>query len=198
MREIDIWWPAGQGPSEAVLELGARIGARGGARAAAGWREHQPETMIAYAHGFRHDLWWEFPLQASFQWQALTNRMHPAFCQQRLQRLAGLFDLTRLLERRVDLLTPAERVRANLAVALLPQPDVLVWEEPFAELDPQQWLRACRSLRRLCRTDGLTVIMVAQEEIRHECEDETWVLRAGNGRSFGTAGRRPAAGGAGA
>jgi hypothetical protein len=81
MREIDIWWPAGQGPSEAVLELGARIGARGGARAVAGWREHQPETTIAYAHGFRHDLWWEFPLQASFQWQALTNRMHPAFCQ---------------------------------------------------------------------------------------------------------------------
>ena len=174
-RQVGLWTPPGQRPGEGVLALAAEAGAQGGARALARWlapatdgAQHQLGagerlTSVGYAHGERHDLWWEFQLSASFRWQAHMNRMNPAFARQRIARLAGLFGLTDLMNRRVETLSARELARANLAVALLPQPDLLVWEEPFCALPGPEWMQLCRTVRRLCRTDGLTVIMVAEQ-----------------------------------
>jgi ABC-type taurine transport system ATPase subunit len=178
-RQVGIWAPPGQRPGDDVLALAAEAGALGGARALARWLGAPgvapgSTDAVAYVHGERHDLWWEFQLSASFRWQAHIHRMNPAFAAQRLTRLAGYFGLTDLMTRRVESLSPGELARANLAVALLPQPHLLVWEEPFRSLPGPDWMQLCRSVRRLCRTEGLTVIMVAEaHETANDMEDIT-------------------------
>jgi ABC-type uncharacterized transport system ATPase subunit len=182
-RQVGIWAPPGQQPGEAVVALAAEAGALGGARALA---RFSADATVGYAHGERHDLWWEFQLSASFRWQAHINRMNPAFARQRIARLAGLFGLTDLLSRRVESLDAGELARANLAVALLPQPDLLVWEEPFRTLPGSEWMQLCRTVRRLCRTDGLTVIMVAEENHDDAAKEETtddWLHQTGSDHS---------------
>lgn len=179
-RQVGIWTPPGQQPGAGVLALAAEAGAMGGARAL---ERFEADAVVGYAHGERHDLWWEFQLSASFRWQAHIHRMNPAFARQRLTRLAGLFNLTDLLNRRVESLSAGELARANLAVALLPQPDLLIWEEPFRTLPGQEWLQLCRTVRRLCRTDGLTVIMVAEEHPKAEHMEEAnddWLYQTGS------------------
>ncbi|HYF93749.1 MAG TPA: hypothetical protein VD969_16155 [Symbiobacteriaceae bacterium] len=196
-RKIDIWTPPGQEPSAGALGLAAAVGALGGAAAVARWQAVNPATALGYAHGVRHDLWWEFNLAASFEWQARVSRLHPIFWRQRLARLAGLFNLVPLLERPVESLTPAERARANLAVALLPQPDLLVWEEPFRALPGRERMQLCRIVRRLCRTEGLTVVMAVtlKEDGLDGREDESWIGHSYHGRRPGPARRRAAASG---
>lgn len=194
-RQVGIWAPPGQRPGEGVLALAAEAGARGGARALARWQSPSTDgvapaetasgriTSVGYAHGERHDLWWEFQLSASFRWQAHINRMNPAFARQRMTRLAGLFGLTELLSRRVESLSAGELARANLAVALLPQPDLLIWEEPFRTLPGPEWMQLCRIVRRLCRTDGLTVVMVAEEHhdaAHREDAYDDWLYQTGS------------------
>ena len=197
-RQVGIWTPPGQRPSAGALGLAAMAGALGGARALARWQAEHPEAAAGYAHGERHDLWWEFDLSASFKWQAHVSRLNPLYGQQRLLKLARLFALTDLLGRPVESLTPGEQARANLAVALLPQPDLLVWEEPFRTMPGREWMQLCRIVRRLCRTEGLTVIMVAalKEETQHERQHETWADHLRSGRRPGVAGRPTPATGA--
>ncbi|HWI64577.1 MAG TPA: hypothetical protein VNT75_22325 [Symbiobacteriaceae bacterium] len=198
-REVGIWSPPGQRPAAGLLSLAAGAGALGGREALAQWQAAHPEASVAYAHGQRHDLWWEFHLAASFKWQAHIHRLNPEYCRQRILRLTRLFDLAPLLGRRVEELTPAERVRANVAVALLAQPDVLVWEEPFRSMPGREWMQLCRTVRRLCRTDGLTVILIAaiKEETSHDRHFESWVDDLRDGGRARPAGRRAAAAGSG-
>lgn len=60
-------------------------------------------------------------------------------------------------------LTAAERSLADLAVALLPGPDLLVWEEPAAHLSGADRDRAARAVLELCRRESITVLAVAAE-----------------------------------
>lgn len=115
---------------------------------------------MAYVHGARHNLWWEFRLRDSFCWQALVTGLPPGAWEGRMGRLAGALGIRHLLDRRVEELAPAERALADLAVALLPQPKVLVWEEPFALLGPGDRKRAARLVRSLQFTQGLVLAVV--------------------------------------
>lgn len=117
-------------------------------------------TRIGRAHGVRHSLWWEFALLHSFEWQGRSANLAPAEYQHRLQTLVQAFELSDLLDRRVEELTPAERARAELAVALLPQPEVLIWEEPFQAIPPADRDRVVQMVQRIIPSDGLTVMAV--------------------------------------
>lgn len=111
----------------------------------------------AHVHGRHHDLWWELPLEASFRWQALVHDIPPALYRRRLARLVRVFALSNLLMRRAQDLTDAQRARAALAVALLPRPDLLRWEEPFAFIPPVERPWVAERLRLICRSEGLRV-----------------------------------------
>lgn len=112
---------------------------------------------IAQLHGERHDLWWEFPLIASFRWQAYLHNLEEALWQRRLAHLATALGLRCRLDCPVGELSPSERAQANLALALLPRPDVLVWQEPPTCLSPAEWGQVNRLLHR---RRGLRVIML--------------------------------------
>jgi ABC-type Na+ transport system ATPase subunit NatA len=116
---------------------------------------------IAQLHGERHDLWWEFPLIASFRWQAYIHDLEEALWHRRLARLATALGLRSLLDCQVDELSPSERARANLALALLPRPDLLVWRSPPTCLSPAEWGQVHRLLRR---RRGLHVIFVPAKD----------------------------------
>lgn len=163
-QELTLWSPSGRKTSRDSLKLAALVRELGAHDAAARWRESTPHLDLAHVHGERHDLWWEFALSASFRWQSHLSRLTPEFCQGRIRKLTWGLGLERLLEQPVQVLTPAERVRANLAVALLPQPDLLLWEEPFCQVAQQDAAWLSDFVRSLVRTEGLSVVAVATRE----------------------------------
>ncbi len=154
-REVAVWLPQRltELPGLALLVKEARV--LGGARALDRWLSGHERGRAAYVHGERHGLWWEFSLADSFRWQGHISRMRPTVARQRTFMLTSRFGLTSLLEASAAELTPDERSRADLAVALLAAPDLLLWEEPRLDL--------AHLVRDLCRADGTTVVAVGTD-----------------------------------
>lgn len=157
-----ILWVSHNGPSRASLtDLAERALTVGGRRALA-----QPGRKgggsVAHVHGEQHDLWWEFGLEASFRWQAHLHRIRPEIYQQRLHRLTRALGLDGLLSREVSSLTHSSRALADLAVALLPQPSLLLWEEPFYLMAEAEAARAVRLVREL-HAEGMALVAIAAE-----------------------------------
>ena len=200
-RETAIWAPPGRQPQPLFAKLAETARAGGGLAALAQWRHALEGQRVAYVHGQRHDLWWEFDLASSFQWQAQLHQMQPDKYRQRLQALTGALEIGHLLTYQVGELTPAQRALADLAVALLPRPRLLIWEEPFALLDDLSGARASELVRVLTTVEGLTVILVAgsapglKKEWHHDGSDEARALDRFVGTHTWAAGRRTAAGG---
>lgn len=113
---------------------------------------------VACVQSDRDSLWWEFPLESSFRWQAHTWGLAPAVYRRRLVRLVNALGLGGLLGVPVAHLTAEERALADLAVALLPGPAVLEWVEPGRGLGAQAGARVRRLLAGLARTEGLQVV----------------------------------------
>lgn len=126
------------------------------------WQEALPNRQIAWVDGRRHGLWWEFALKHSFRWQGHVTGLSSAECRDRTLDLAFRFQVNQLLDERVEELTPAEQARADLAVALLGSPDLLIWEEPFALLPMADRRQVADAVRDLVRRSDLTVVAASR------------------------------------
>lgn len=149
-------------PTRADLEALARLtAATGGHRALPRWlAEHRGGFSVAHVHGQRHALWWEFPVAASLRWKASFCGLPAEVATERIDRLSRALGLKGILGREVVSLTHPARALADLAVALLPYPDVLLWEEPFYFLGQADAARAVRLVREMVE-EGMSLVAVA-------------------------------------
>ncbi|AIA70344.1 molybdate ABC transporter ATP-binding protein ModF [Pectobacterium atrosepticum] len=77
----------------------------------------------------------------------------------RCQQLACQFGIAHLLERRFKYLSTGETRKAMLCQALMPQPDLLILDEPFDGLDVTSRQQLADELRKLVDT-GYTLVLI--------------------------------------
>ena len=108
-----------------------------------------------------------------------------------LQRLAALFELTPLLERRCSLLSTGQRQRVTLARALIRSPPVMLLDEPTRGLDVLGSQIVVDYVRRL-REEGKAVIVSTHrlDEAERLC-DRFGLLHQGQLRMEGTLAELP-------
>ena len=80
-----------------------------------------------------------------------------------VDRLLALAGLTALAGRRPHQLSGGQQQRAALARALAPQPDLLLLDEPFANIDAAMRHTIGVELRRLARAAGASVLLVTHD-----------------------------------
>ena len=90
---------------------------------------------IGVVFGQRSQLWWDLPLGDSFQILAAIHRLDPAAAASRIADLVHGLELRRLLEVPVRQLSLGERMRGEVAAALVHRPRLLVLDEPTIGLD---------------------------------------------------------------
>lgn len=66
-----------------------------------------------------------------------------------------------ILNRRSYELSGGQKVRATLALVLASQPDILILDEPFGDLDPITLRMVSNSLKRINKTFNTTILMVS-------------------------------------
>lgn len=121
----------------------------------------------------RPDPRWVMMFQAPslFPWMTVTQNAGLALryagrgssAPARVARTLELVDLTEFAGRNVQDLSGGQQQRVALARSLVPEPDILLLDEPFSALDLFTRRALQRDVRRISREFGLTVILVTHD-----------------------------------
>jgi ABC-2 type transport system ATP-binding protein len=118
---------------------------------------------IGVVFGQRTQLWWDLPVVESFDLLKAIYRVPAADYQRTRDELVTLLDLGPLLDTPVRQLSLGQRMRADLAAALLHAPPILFLDEPTIGLDAVSKLAVRDFVRRLNKERGTTVILTTHD-----------------------------------
>jgi ABC-2 type transport system ATP-binding protein len=114
---------------------------------------------IGVVFGQRTQLWWDLPVIESFDLLAAIYRIGPTAYRRSLDELVALLGLEPLLDVPVRQLSLGQRMRCDLAAALVHAPRVLFLDEPTIGLDAVSKLAVRGFIRRLNQERTVTVIL---------------------------------------
>ncbi|GAA3054436.1 ATP-binding cassette domain-containing protein [Kitasatospora albolonga] len=123
----------------------------------------QLARRIGVVFGQRTTLWWDLPLRDSYELARRIYRIPDARYRENLGRCVELLDLGSLLDTPVRQLSLGQRMRGDLAAALLHDPQVLYLDEPTIGLDVVSKARVREFLREVNRDRGTTVLLTTHD-----------------------------------
>jgi ABC-2 type transport system ATP-binding protein len=114
---------------------------------------------IGVVFGQRTQLWWDLPVQESFELLKEIYAIPAAEYARSFDELVNLLALEGLLDTPVRQLSLGERMRADIAAALLHRPALLFLDEPTIGLDAVAKLSVRAFIRKLASERGTTVLL---------------------------------------
>ena len=91
-----------------------------------------------------------------------------------------LVDMFEYRQHAPHLLSGGQKQRVAIAGVLAMQPELIVLDEPTAMLDPQGRAEVISTIQRLCRENGMTVVLITHH--MDECIDADRLIVMSNGR----------------
>src|SRR5499427_3748298 len=146
------------------------------------WKERVAHvSRIGVVFGQRTQLWWDLPVIDSFELLRDIYRVPAAAFRRALDELTAMLELAPLLPVPVRQLSLGQRMRCDLAAALLHAPELLFLDEPTIGLDAVSKLAVRRFIQQLNKQRGVTVILTTHDmdDIEALCRR---VLVIGEGR----------------
>jgi len=128
------------------------------------WKERIAHVrQIGVVFGQRTQLWWDLPVIESFELLRDIYRVPHAAHLRARDELIALLDLEPLLDVPVRQISLGQRMRCDLAAALLHAPSLLFLDEPTIGLDAVSKLAVRDFVRRLNRERHVTVILTTHD-----------------------------------
>lgn len=158
--------PNGAGKSTTIKMLTGILTPSGGRLRVAGIDPARERTRLArnigVVFGQRTTLWWDLPLIDSYRLHRMY-RIPDARFKVNLERCVELLDLGELLNVPVRQLSLGQRMRGDIAAALLHDPAVLYLDEPTIGLDVVSKSKVRDFLRDLNAERGTTVLLTTHD-----------------------------------
>jgi ABC-2 type transport system ATP-binding protein len=120
-------------------------------------------SRIGVVFGQRTQLWWDLPVIDGFDLLRDIYRVEPARYARTRDELVALLRLNTLLDQPVRQLSLGQRMRAEIAAALLHEPEVLFLDEPTIGLDAPSKLAVRQFVKRLNQERGVTVLLTTHD-----------------------------------
>lgn len=98
-------------------------------------RNHEFLRKISLVMGQKQNLWWDLPPLETFAIHKSIYQIEDKDFKVRLDELVGMLEIEDCLETQTRRLSLGQRMRCELAVALLHQPEILFLDEPTIGLD---------------------------------------------------------------
>jgi ABC-2 type transport system ATP-binding protein len=164
--------PNGAGKSTTIKMLCGILHPSRGKITVAGFSPQQQRREVAQrigvVFGQRTQLWWDLPVRDSYDLLAAMYGVPDSVYRARLAELEEMLDLSELMSVPVRKLSLGQRMRADIAGALLHAPEVLFLDEPTIGLD----IVARRSIRAFLRelnARGTTILLTTHD--LHDIEE---------------------------
>ncbi|ARE76346.1 ATP-binding cassette domain-containing protein [Streptomyces sp. NPDC059558] len=168
--------PNGAGKSTTIKMLTGILTPSGGRLRVAGIDPARERMRLAHrigvVFGQRTTLWWDLPLKDSYGLMRRLYRVPRARFEENLERCVDRLDLAELLDVPVRQLSLGQRMRGDIAAALLHDPEVLYLDEPTIGLDVVSKAKVRGFLRQLNEELGTTVLLTTHDlqDIEQLCE----------------------------
>lgn len=159
--------PNGAGKSTTIKMLSGILHPTSGEVLIRGMNPHKERRRVVknlgVVFGQRTQLWWDLPVKDSYDILAKMYGVDDGDKRHRLDQFAELLELRTFWETPVRKLSLGQRMRADLAAAMLHDPELLFLDEPTIGLD----VNAKRSIREfltlLNREFGKTVLLTTHD-----------------------------------
>lgn len=159
--------PNGAGKSTTIKMLTGILHPTAGTAAVLGlvpWRDRRRLAFrIGSVFGQRSQLWLHLPPVDTFNLLARIYELDPAVYRRRREELVELFELQELQYTPARKLSLGERMRCEIAAALLHRPEIIFLDEPTVGLDPVAKAGIRDLIRRANREQGVTVFLTSHD-----------------------------------
>ena len=118
---------------------------------------------IGVIFGQRTQLWWDLPVQDSLRLLGDIYQVPKAAFKRSLEECVDLLDLAPLLHTPARQLSLGQRVRCDVAAALLHSPPILFLDEPTIGLDVAVKARIRAFIKRIQRERQVTVLLTSHD-----------------------------------
>lgn len=127
---------------------------------------------VGVVFGQRSQLWWDLPVRESFDILAAIHRLPGSDARSRTDELIEQLELTDFLATPVRQLSLGQRMRAEVAAALLHRPRLVILDEPTIGLDVLSKQRLREFLITERQTHGTTLLLTTHDmgDIERLCE----------------------------
>ncbi|MER7556612.1 ATP-binding cassette domain-containing protein [Nocardioides sp. NPDC126508] len=159
--------PNGAGKSTTIKMLTGILVPSGGTALVAGLeparQRRELARRIGVVFGQRTSLWWDLPLRDSFELLRRIYRIPDKTFRRNLEDHVALLDLGDLMDTPVRQLSLGQRMRGDIAAALLHDPEILYLDEPTIGLDVISKGRLREFLRALNHERGTTLMLTTHD-----------------------------------
>ncbi|GGE27009.1 daunorubicin ABC transporter ATP-binding protein [Marinithermofilum abyssi] len=118
---------------------------------------------IGVVFGQRSQLWWDIAVRESFRLLKKLYRIPDETYRRHMDRIIEVLDIGALLDQPVRKLSLGQRMRCELAAALIHQPRLLFLDEPTIGLDVLVKENIRRFLRQINEEYGTTVLLTTHD-----------------------------------
>ena len=118
---------------------------------------------IGVVFGHRTELWFDHPVSASFEWKRVVWDIPEATYRRALGALRESLGLDEFFNTVARELSLGQRMRADLALALVHEPEILFLDEPTLGLDVLARKTMLSYIRNLSREKCVTIMMTSHD-----------------------------------
>ncbi len=129
-------------------------------------KEHLQNIGVVF--GQKTSLWWDVPVMDSLRILKEMYRVEESRFQRNLELFTELLDLGPFLDQPVRQLSLGQRVRADLAAALMHDPGILFLDEPTIGVDVVAKERLRKFILEINRERGVTVLLTTHDVVDME------------------------------
>lgn len=120
-------------------------------------------NRIGVLFGQRTELWWDHPVITSYQWKKAVWNIPDEVYERNLNMVIELLDLGDIIHTFARELSLGQRMRADLGMLLLHEPEVIFLDEPTLGLDVLAKRQMIGFLKRFNREKGTTIVVTSHD-----------------------------------
>lgn len=159
--------PNGAGKSTTMKLLCGMLSPLTGKIEVLGYNPHQERIdlmkKLGVLFGNRTELWWDHPVATSFEWKRVVWNIPKRQYERTKELVIDLLDIGDILNTFARELSFGQRMRADLALMLLHNPELIILDEPTLGLDVLAKRQMIGFLKQLNESEKTTIIVTSHD-----------------------------------